>query len=425
MLETELKKTKAILVSLCQNSNEYDDKLRSIDELERLCETADMEVLAKLVQSRKEIDRATYLGKGFMEDLKNKLDMLGADVLVFDNELSPSQSRNILKRHEMEAVDRTEIIISIFHKHAKSKEARLQVRLAELNYQLPRLKRLWSHLDRETGSGGNGTGAARGMGERQLEIDKRLIRDGINLINIDLKAIVKQNEVQRKQRADIKKVCIVGYTNAGKSTLFNTLTDAGVLVEDKLFATLDSTARTLKLEKGREIIISDTVGFISNLPHHLVASFRATLKEVVDADLLLHVVDFSDPHYEKYIEAVKIVLKEINALQIPQLLVFNKIDKMEPFQVEEACLEQQYQDVVAISAQNNINIDLLKKKFDEMLNAANELTLYFPFKDQHVLAKLHTYGRILTKEYDDNGATVTAIINQEDLYHIKAFIIAK
>lgn len=425
MLETAPEKPKAILVSLCQNSKDYEEKLRSIDELERLCDTADIEILAKLIQSRKEIEPATYLGKGFIEDLKNKLDMLGADFLVFDNELSPSQSRNILKRYEMEAIDRTEVIISIFHKHAKTREAKLQVRLAELNYQLPRLKRLWSHLDRETGSSGGGSGAARGMGERQLEIDKRLIKDGIALINTDLKDIIKQNETQRKLRAGVKKVCLVGYTNSGKSTLFNTLTDAGVLVEDRLFATLDSTARTLQLEKGKEIIISDTVGFISNLPHHLVASFRATLKEVVDADLLLHVIDFSDPHYGKYIESVKIVLKEIEALQIPQLFVFNKIDKLEPYQVEEACLDQEYKDVVAISAQEGTNIDLLKAKIDKMLNTSDAYHLYFPFADQDVLAKLHKFGKILTKEYDDNGAIVTAIINQEDLYLVKPFIQAK
>jgi GTP-binding protein HflX len=312
-ISTEIQIPKAFLVGACLDSRDFDKKNASLDELERLAETAEIEVLDKFIQNRKNINKALYVGKGFLEDIKAKMEFAGAEILIFDNELSPMQARNIKRDFGIDVLDRTEIILDIFHKHAKSKESKLEVKLAELKYQLPRLKKLWSHLDRERGASGSSSGASRGMGEKQIEVDRRIIKEDIRTVTHELEKIMTQKITQRKGRADAKKICLVGYTNAGKSSLFNKITGENVLVEDKLFATLDTTSRSLEMENGENVIISDTVGFISDLPHNLIASFRATLKDVMDADLLLHVIDISDDSCEEHIKSVNSVLKEINA----------------------------------------------------------------------------------------------------------------
>ncbi|MBT4333686.1 MAG: GTPase HflX [Candidatus Cloacimonetes bacterium] len=318
---------KAILVGVCLRPREYDKKVNSLDELERLADTAGVKVVGKFIQKRQKPDKAYYIGKGFLAEAIHETEDENPGLIIFDNELSPSQGRNTEKEFEMDAIDRTEVILNIFHDHARTRESKLQVKLAELQYQLPRLKRLWGHLDREKGQASGSGGASRGMGEKQIEIDKRLIRREIAKVKGELNKVFLHKETQSKQRESVKKVCLVGYTNAGKSTLFNRLTDAGVLVEDKLFATLSTTSRKLSLTKGRNMILSDTVGFISNLPHHLVASFRATLKDVVDADLLLHVIDSADELFPLYIDEVQEVLKQIDADEISQMIILNKSDE--------------------------------------------------------------------------------------------------
>lgn len=417
-----LPRPKAFLVGLCHSTGDLEAKERSLEELARLADTSGLETIGFEVQVKPVIERSTYLGKGFLQRVVDKMAMKDAEILIFDNELSPTQARNISKTHKVEVVDRTEVILNIFHDHAKTKEAKLQVRLAELQYQLPRLKRLWSHLDRERGAHGSGTGASRGMGEKQIEVDKRMIRGEIKRLNIQLHKIMKHKETQRKQRENVKKVCLVGYTNAGKSTLFNRLTNAGVLVEDKLFATLDSTARAFNLGKGQDIILADTVGFISNLPHHLVASFRATLKEVSDADLLLHIIDISDEDCEKYISEVNKVLNSIEAESIPSLLIFNKIDNLPKYRVKSEIFETKYPRAKQISAHTGENIELLLEQIDALLHQNIIEKFMIPFEESRKVAYIYEYGKVISKKNCDDGIMITAEINKEDLKPIKKFI---
>ena len=316
----------AFLAAIVRQDETEKDSQASLDELERLANTAGIEVLGRYTQRRNNPERASYFGKGFLEEISHRMHQAQADLLIVNEELNPIQQRNIEQNFSIRVIDRTEVILSIFHDHARTREAKLQVKLAELQYQLPRLRCLWGHFDKERGSVRSSEVPPPGHGRKQIEIDKRLIRTQIRRIKEEIAAISQNKETQRKQRGRTKKICLVGYTNAGKSTLFNALTEADVLVEDKLFATLDSTSRQLKLSTSFPVVISDTVGFISNLPHHLVASFSATLMEVQDADLLLHLVDVSDERFEYYIGQVNQVLKGLGADKIPQLLVLNKTD---------------------------------------------------------------------------------------------------
>jgi len=416
-----LDENKAVLVGICEDNRKYDKKLASLDELERLADTAGVEVVGKYIQKRQSPDNAFYAGKGFLADTARKMTEQDAGLMIFDNELSPSQGRNIEKEFEIITTDRTEVILNIFHDHARTKEARMQVRLAELQYQLPRLKRLWSHLDKEKGQASGSGGAARGMGEKQIEVDKRLVRLEISKVKKELKKIYLQKETQRKQREKVKKVCLVGYTNAGKSTLFNYLTDAGVLVEDRLFATLETTTRKLSLPKGRDMILSDTVGFISNIPHHLVASFRATLKDILDADLLLHVVDSSDGQLPKYIKEVHNVLKQINADEIKQLLVFNKIDLTDRIKLK--FLLKAHSGSVAVSSKSGENIEEFLNTVDEILHKAEERTLFIPHTEHRLINHLHELGQIIDKEYLDEGVKISAIVNQEDMREFEKYVV--
>ncbi len=411
---------KAILVGVCLHPSEYDKKITSLDELERLADTAGVEVVGKFIQKRQKPDKAYYAGKGFLAEAIIETEEGNPGLIIFDNELSPSQGRNTEKEFEMEAIDRTEVILNIFHDHARTRESKLQVKLAELQYQLPRLKRLWGHLDREKGQAAGSGGASRGMGEKQIEIDKRLIRREIAKVRAELQKVFMHKETQSKQRENVKKVCLVGYTNAGKSTLFNRLTDAGVLVEDKLFATLSTTSRKLSLSKGRNMILSDTVGFISDLPHHLVASFRATLKDVVDADLLLHIVDSADDLFPSYIEEVQKVLMQIKAEDIPQMLVLNKSDEADRIKLK--FYLKAHEDSISISAQKGENIEELLQKVDDQLHSANKHILLIPHTEQKAVNLLHKLGQVEFIEYLEEGVQITAIINQEDMHKFERFL---
>lgn len=419
---------KAVLIGVCLDNRIFDKYLASIDELERLADTAGVETVAKVIQKRQKVDKTFYAGKGFLAEAVALMEEHDAGLLIFDNELSPTQGRNIEKFFEIDVSDRTEVILDIFHEHAQTKEAKLQVKLAELQYQLPRLKKLWNHLDREgggggaassSGSGGGGGGATRGMGETQIEIDKRLVRDDIAKVKAAIHKIELQKETQGKQRGNIKKVCLVGYTNAGKSTLFNRLTDAGVLVEDKLFATLSTTNRKLEMEKGHGIILSDTVGFISDLPHHLVASFRATLRDVENADLLLHTVDSSDEHLAHYTEEVEKVLEKIGAHEIPELMVFNKMDKADPTRLK--FLTRSKENSLAVSAKDDINIAALLEKIDELLFNSDRYELLIPHTEQKAANLLFQLAEIESKEYVEAGLKVIAVIHHNDLPQFEKF----
>ncbi len=315
-----------------------------LTELRLLAETAGAQVRGEVLQRRGSIRAATFLSKGKIDEVRVLSDEEHATLLLLDDDLSPAQSRNLGDQLNMKVVDRTGLILDIFSRRARTREACIQVELAQLQYLLPRLTRMWEHLSRL--GGGIGT---RGPGETQLEVDRRRIRERIGKLKRELEAVVKERRVQRKGRRDSYKVSLVGYTNAGKSTLFNTLTRSRVYVEDQPFATLDPTTRVFSVERNARALLTDTVGFIRKLPPHLVASFRATLEEVAEADLLLHVVDATEPDIEGHIHAVEYVLESIGALPRPRLLVFNKIDSVTD-EVSLLGLRAQYPGAVFASA---------------------------------------------------------------------------
>lgn len=420
--ELEPEEKTAFIAAIIRQGEDLSEADSSLDELERLADTAGIAVLGRYTQKRQQPERSTLFGKGFLSELSQKMYQAGADLLIVNEELSPMQGRNIEKTYQIKVIDRTEVILAIFHDHARTGEAKLQVRLAELQYQLPRLRKLWGHFDKERGSARSAGGTAtRGMGEKQIEIDKRLIREQISKINRGINAITRHKQTQRKQREKSRKICLVGYTNAGKSTLFNHLTDAGVLVEDRLFATLDSTSRQFKLSTGNPVVLSDTVGFISNLPHHLVASFRATLMEATDADLLLHLVDVSDPRHEYYIEQVNEVLSQIGAAEIPQILVLNKSDRVDPRLL--ALYERVYSDAVLISAVTGQNTSQLLEKIETTLLGNALLKLRLPYAKTSLVSQLHDLGVIHLEDYREDGIYLEVTLSSADRYLVQDYIV--
>jgi GTP-binding protein HflX len=329
---------------------------RALTELRLLAETAGAEVLGEVLQRRGSVRSATFLTKGKIDEVRALSSEKKATLLLLDDDLSPAQSRNLEEDLELRVVDRSGLILDIFSRRARTREARLQVELAQLEYLLPRLTRMWAHLSRL--GGGIGT---RGPGETQLEVDRRRVRERIAKLKRELEGVVRERRVQRKGRKACYKVSLVGYTNAGKSTLFNALTRSKVYVEDQLFATLDPTTRVFATAAGARVLLTDTVGFIRKLPSHLVASFRATLEEVTEADLLLHVVDAAETKPQAHIDAVESVLEEIGALHRPRLLVFNKIDAVED-EVVLMGLRARYPGALFVSALTRDGIQELREE---------------------------------------------------------------
>jgi GTP-binding protein HflX len=326
---------------------------RSLEELARLTDTAGARVMDTVSQRRGTIHPATFIGKGKLEELQAHVEAADADMVIFDDDLSPAQVRNLEKALGRKVVDRSELILDIFARRARTRESRLQVELAQLEYTFPRLTGMWKHLERQ--AGGIGT---RGPGETQLETDRRLVRERIARLKKALAAVERERETQRRRRRREFRAALVGYTNAGKSTLFNALTRANVFVEDRLFATLDATTRKLVSPTRQVVLLTDTVGFIRKLPHHLVASFHSTLVEAIEADLLLHVVDASDPHFRRQIAAVEEVLDQILESPRPATLVFNKIDRVtDPTMLEG--LKVEYPGSFAVSARTGEGLDAL------------------------------------------------------------------
>jgi len=375
------------------------DAERSLAELTLLTDTAGSEPVDQELVRRTRIDPATYIGSGKAEELATLTKALDIDVVVFDNQLTPAQQRNLQKLFGCDVVDREGLILDIFAQHAHTKVGALQVELAMNRYNLPRLRGKGTSLSQQ------GAGVlARGPGETKLETDRRRILQRNTKLERELKETVKHRETQRKsrKRSEIPQVSIVGYTNAGKSTLLNALTDAGVLVEDRLFATLDSTVRRLELPNRRAVLIADTVGFVRRLPHHLVEAFRSTLSEVAEADHLLHVVDGTDPDPAGQIAAVREVLLEIDAADVRELIVFNKADLIGKQALGR--LTNLYPDAVFISALKGTGLEELLVKVGELVERTMvTLTLEIPYARGDLVAAAHRLGEVIEEKHDDNG----------------------
>jgi GTP-binding protein HflX len=387
----------------------------SLDELERLASTADVEIVNRLTQRLAQPNVRTFIGSGKVKELKVQLEKEKLRLLIFDEELSPRQQVNLekelskegaLEEEMVRVMDRTSLILDIFASHATTREGKLQVELATLEYELPRLRGKWSHLEAE--KLGGGVGARFGMGESQLETDRRLARKRISELKRELKRVAQEREVQRSKRmaSGVYKVSFVGYTNAGKSTLLNGLTDADVLAYDKLFATLDSTTRRHKLATGREITLTDTVGFINKLPHSLVAAFKSTLDEVNEADLLLHVVDASSEQYGAQIASVEEVLEEIGAHDRPAMLVFNKMDLVPAGERDsfEKRLGEQYPDAVFISATKKTGFEELLLAIERYGARSSEtMDVLIPFTKGDLVELAYTRTTIVEESYTEEG----------------------
>lgn len=397
---------KVILVAVCVEDG--DDTKESLDELEELAKTAGAVTVAKVVQNREKVHPGTYIGKGKIDEVRMLAEELGATGVVCDDELSPAQLKNLEEQLQIKVIDRTVMILDIFASRAQTREGKIQVELAQLKYRSTRLVGLGSSLSRL--GGGIGT---RGPGEKKLEIDRRLIRDRISILKRELEGVKQARETLRVKRSKnpIPVVAIVGYTNAGKSTLLNTLTNAGVLEEDKLFATLDPTTRNLTLESGQQILLTDTVGFIRKLPHHLIDAFKSTLEEAKFADIILHVVDISNPVADKQMHVVYETLEGLGVKDKPIITAFNKIDNLE----EEISMKDLKADkTVKISAKNAINLDGLLDSIEGILRDQKMLVeKVFPYGEAGKIQAIRKYGQLLEESYTEDGIYVKAYVPKE------------
>jgi GTPase len=389
-----------------------------LEELQGLATTAGAKIVGGLLQKRQQIHHASYIGKGKLQELEETVKSTDADVVIFDNELTPAQVRNLEKATGVKVLDRSELILDIFATRAKTHEARLAVELAQLEYSLPRLKQMWTHLSRQVGGGG-GIGV-RGPGETQLEVDRRLVDARIRDLKARLAEVQARKQREVKTRSEEHTVSLVGYTNAGKSTLMNALTGAGVTARNQLFSTLDTRTRQWAIKDWGRVLLSDTVGFIRDLPHHLIASFKATLEEARQARLLLHVVDASSPVAEEQINSVNAVLKELGCDTKPTLLVLNKVDKVaDPSYLD--ILMRHHPKAVAVSAASGEGLDSLRDAVMSALSADFvDAEVITPAANGRVLAYLGAHAEIYRQTYDGDQVVVRCFIPKQLLHHIQA-----
>jgi GTPase len=419
-----LPQERAFLVSVEYHRDEWSSE-SSLEELARLSETAGLEVVGSISQKLDHPHPTTYVGKGKLEEVFDTARELHADVVVFDDELTPAQLRNVETRLDLKVIDRTALILDIFAKRAVTHEGRLQVELAQLQYRLPRLTRMWTHLSRQA-VGGVGL---RGPGETQLETDRRLANTRIAQIKGELADVHRHRELYRRRRRRNEQpvVAIVGYTNAGKSTLLNRLTDAGVLSEDQLFATLDPTTRRVTLPSGRVILLTDTVGFINHLPTMLIAAFRATLEEIAEASVLLHVMDISHPNAPEQAETVREVLAELEVINKPMVTALNKIDLLDgPLDPQAVADDLSLpDDYVPISASRGAGIDILLERIEQAVVASRQLQhvqVAIPFDRSELVNLFHRAGQVEDESFDERGTHITGLVPERLLPRFQPFL---
>jgi GTP-binding protein HflX len=415
-LGTNLLRDRKVLLLAIQTPDVTEHELAdSLQELEDLAASLGCRVVGRMVQARARIHPGTFLGSGKLKQAKASMEICEADLAIFDANLSPSQGENLEKALEAMVMDRTQVILEIFGGNARTHEARIQVELAQLEYMLPRLVGMWAHLDRERG----GISGSKGAGEKQIDIDRSLIRHRIARLKKELQHIARERRTQKKRRDSCFRASLVGYTNAGKSTLMNSLTSAGVTVENRLFATLDPTTRVLMRENRPPILLSDTVGFLKRLPHELVASFHSTLEMVGDADLLLHVVDISHEAFEEHMATTEEVLAEIGAGTNPRLVVFNKVDRVRD-NLTIPMARKKYPEALFVAAINGdcgIVLDRINEFFQQSMITTPILLEY---ADSGDLAKIYRWGRVDEVRYEQDGIHLTVTSTPANLERIRA-----
>jgi GTP-binding protein HflX len=408
-LITDKQYERAIIVSVSRKGGDRKLVIEHLDELEFLAETAGAEIIERFSQELAKPSVVTMIGSGKAEEIKEFAKENTISLAIFDDDLSPVQLRNLEKILEIKIIDRSMLILDIFARHAKSNEAKTQVELAQLQYLMPRLTRMWTHLSKQFG--GIGT---KGPGETQIESDRRILKQRIQMLKEKLDDISLTREIQRKNRTSYARFALVGYTNAGKSTLMNVLTEADVYVENKLFATLDTTVRVFTLPSGVDALLSDTVGFIRKLPTHLVASFRSTLAETAEADVILHMVDVSHPYFRDHIKVVEATLLSLKIVDKPCILVLNKIDLMDEY-IGLSAIEEEFKDSIFISAKRHINIQALLAKLQDVYNKHSKLFSFtLPYEKMEMISVLYKCAEIISKNDGDFGTEFKVRIQADD-----------
>jgi len=408
---------KAMLVSIKQQNESKFVVEEHLDELEMLADTAGAETILKVIQDKPFPDKTFFVGKGKAEELAELVKLNDIVIVIFDSDLSPTQARNLEKVIDRKIIDRSGLILDIFASRAQTKQAKTQVELAQLQYMLPRLTRAWTHLSKQ--HGGIGT---KGPGETQIETDRRLIRTRISKLKEILLAIDKQDKTKSMNRSEFLKASLVGYTNAGKSTFLNLLTEADVLAENKLFATLDSTTRAFEMEKDKKILLSDTVGFIRKLPHNLIASFKSTLNVVKDADLILHVIDISHPFFEDHIKVVDETLAELGCSETAQIKLFNKVDALED-KDKIKYVRNKYDNAILISAARGINISEVNKKLIEFYeNNHKQKNITLNATQSKIISQIHSMANVLSIEYIEDKVEITFKANKANYSKLEKII---
>ena len=420
MQQTDTKRERAILAGLSASSMDEHERSTdvSMEELAALVETAGGETVAMLVQTRPSPDPRSFIGDGKVQEMKELIEHQECDLAVFDNELSPSQMRVLSEELGVKVLDRSGLILDIFAQRARTREGQLQVELAQYKYLLPRLTGMWTHLVRQTASGGSSPIGTRGPGETQLETDRRHIRRKIQKLEEELAQVRKVRSTQRRRREknDMPVVALVGYTNAGKSTLLNCLTGSDIPANDRLFDTLDTTTRRLRVDELTEVLLSDTVGFIRKLPTHLIEAFKATLEELQYADVLLHVIDISNPEWVEQARVVDELIRQLGAEQTPCIRVYNKCDRY-------FGILPRGEDAVCISAKSGEGAAELMEKLSNMLDRGKRrVHLQIPYAAAGVLDSLNREGAVLSTEYTDAGIEAEAVVPPDLFGRIKAYI---